>query len=414
MSPGVRVERGSAALHRLLREETRDFRALDAPGFRRWLERRLSRWSGDPLFAQRARIRELRRSLPRLEALEAELRSTEAADRASPVFPELQRVERELVGTAKALAGLSDALAGADAARRKELRAKRDAFRSRQAALAAERENLTLSSPERQILLRIRAELAALRASCGLDQEETGLEALQRERGRGSGRSGAGFEDRALEVVREHVLPELAGEPNPGDPPVALRGVRLGAADTELDQVVVRAGAPGEPVRVLALVEAKRNPNDLGHGFRKRQANLAWLRGDRGRYDPDRFRNRHFPTGHFDRAAVHRQDGAEFVFAPESFAGLEPDAATGLVLRGLYLVTRWGPLWGVSGPALARIQHRAATDPRWDLRDDAYLEELFGWCRGLAEPPEAPDVLRLYAERPEVAGHVLLLQSRGT
>lgn len=405
------VERGRAALLRLLREESRDVRTLDPPGFRRWMEERLVRWRRDPLFAQRSRIRELRRSLPRLAALEAELHSAEAGDRASSAFAQLQRVERELEGAAKAVAGLSEAQAGADAARRDELRAKRDAFRSRQAALAAERENLTTSSPERQLLLRLRAELEALRASSGLDREEAALEALQRERGRGSGRSGSDFEDRAVEAVREHVLPELGGAGGSRERLRILRSVRLGAADTELDQVVVRSGTPGEPVEVLALVEAKRNPNDLGHGFRRRQENLAWLRGDRDRYDPERFRNRHFPTGHFDRAAVHRQDGAEFSLAASSFAGLQQDAATGLVLGGLYLVTRWSRLWGVSGAALARIQHRAATDPRWDLEDESYLEELLRWCRGLAESPESPEIVRMYAERPEVAGHLLLLRS---
>jgi hypothetical protein len=410
VSSGAGVERGRAALLRLLREEVSDLRTLDPPGLRRWLERRLARWRRDPLFAQRVRIRELRRSHPRLAALEADLRSAEAADRASPLFPRLQRVERELEGAAKAMVGLSEALRGADADRLAELRAKRETFRSRRSALAAERENLTISSPERQILLRLRAELEALRARSGLDREEAALQALQRERGRGSVRSGASFEDRALEAVRLYVLPELAGGSEGGAVPVVLTGVRLGAADTELDQVIVRPGAPGVPVEVLALVEAKRNPNDLGHGFRRRQENLAWLRGDRQRYDAERFRNRHFPTGHFDRAAVHRQGGEEFAIAAASFARLEPDPATGMVLRGLYLVTRWGALWGVSGAALARIQHRVATDPRWDPDDAAYLGELLRWCRGLAAPLEAPDVVRLYAEREEVAGHVLLLR----
>ena len=164
----------------------------------------------------------------------------------------------------------------------------------------------------------------------------------------------------------------------------------LGAADTEFDQLVVE----GSPVVVRAVVEAKRNPNDLAHGFRRRQQNLAWLSGDRQRYDPERYRNRQYPTGLFDREFVHKQYGQSFVFDPDSFQQFQPDES-GWVWHGLYMVTRAGTLWGVHRKALARIAFRAAVDPRFDLDN---LADFQVWCESLDSELETPDLLQLYAQ----------------
>ena len=110
-----------------------------------------------------------------------------------------------------------------------------------------------------------------------------------------------------------------------------------------------------------------------------------------------------------DRTAEHRQDGETFVFDPTSFRRFRRDPATGWVLDGLCLVTRPAPVWGLSGAALARVAHRVATDARWAPDDDGYLAGLLDWCRSLAGPVEAPDVLRLYAATPELARQVLLV-----
>src|SRR5213076_407562 len=95
------------------------------------------------------------------------------------------------------------------------------------------------------------------------------LTELQTARGRGSGRAGTAFEDEALALTRSVVLPEVSADPAGHH---ILRTVRLGAAGVELDQVLVRrTGGSDEPVEVLAVVEVKRNINDLAHGFRRRQ-----------------------------------------------------------------------------------------------------------------------------------------------
>lgn len=405
--PDRPVARGAEALREPLRERTLDLRELDARGFRGWLARRLERWSRDPVFRARARVRDLRRAHPELVELEAEVRRAEAADRASPAHARLEALRREIGDAEKAVAGLSSALRAAGETRRDALREKLEAFRARREALAVERENLTRASPERQTLLRLRERLARLGAECGVERAREELERLQREQGRRSGRSGGEFEALAEELTRAHLLPVLAGR---GAARVeVLRGVTLGAAATELDQVVLRPAARGGPAEVLAVVEVKRNPNDLGHGFLRRQENLAWLRGDRDRYDPEALRTRTFPEGHFDHAVVLGRSGERHTVTPESFAGLARDPATGHVLHGLCLITRSGWLWGASAAALSRIAHRVSGDLRWDPDDEAYLAELLEWCRPLAAEVEAPDVVRMYAGSEALAERLLLV-----
>jgi hypothetical protein len=405
MHPSVPVARGAAELHRLLDERTLDLRTLGVGGFRGWLERHLARWARDPVFVQRTAIREIRRAHPRLRDLEAELRAAEAADRASLLGERLRRTERDLTGAEQAVAGLGDALERAADDRRPALRLKLDGFRARWAGLQRELDELVRSSGERRALLRLRAELARLRAETGLDAQEARLRELLRERGRVSGRGGADFEELAAELARRHVVPELGG----GEVRV-LRGVTLGAARMELDQLLVRAAPrPGEPVEVLALVEVKRGANDLAHGFRMRQENLAWLTCDEAGYEPAAYRTRSFPAGRFDRAAAHHADGEVHALGPGSFRRFRRDPASGFFLDGLYLVTRDGPVWGLGSAALARVAHRVATDERWDPASEAYLAGLLEWCRPLACAVETPDVLRAYAAAEARARQVLVV-----
>lgn len=414
MSAPIEVRRGAGELRRLLDTCTEDVRSLDAAGFRDWLARRSERWQRDPVFLQRSRNRDLRRVHPRLRDLEAEERRARAADEAAPSFQRLSAVERELADTGKAIAGLAGALVQADGEERVRLGAKLQAFRTREAALREEHAALLDASGPRRELFRIRAELDRVRRETGVEAAEARLRELLTERGRRSGRSGGTFEDAAVAAVRDHVMPELLCGAAEGRV-LILRGVTLGAARTEIDQLVVRTAAdPDGPVEVLALVEAKRNLNDLGHGFRKRQENLGWLTGSGEGYDPERYRTRTFPMGHFDRPAIHTQEGESFRLAPGSFHRFVRDPGCGMFLDRLYLVTRPGTMWGLSAAALSRIAHRAATDEQWDRRSEAYVLRLQRWCRSLADPVESPDVLRLYAADEERARQVLLLALRGT
>lgn len=402
------IATGAAALGRL-REETDDLRTLDVGGFRRWMERHLARWHTDPVFVQRTVIREIRRRHPELAELERERRDAALADAGTSHAPRLDELAWAMEGAGKAIDGLGAAMEGAEPARRDELGRRREAKRAELERHRREQAELLRASPERRALLRVDAELERMRAAVGLHREEARLRELQRERGRRGGRGGSDFEETALAVTRRCILPALETEDGPAGELRVLRGVTLGAAGTELDQLVVRPSPSGGPAEVLALVEAKRNPNDLAHGFRRRQENLAWLTGDATRYDAVRHRTSAFPTGHFDRAVVHHGQGERTVLDPGSFARFGVDAETGWFLDRLYFVTRPGTLWGVSGAALGRIAHRVATDEVWDPDDDAYLGGLLGWARSLAGETEAPDVVRLFASSGRRARQLLLV-----
>ncbi|MCY1073214.1 hypothetical protein [Archangium lansingense] len=410
-SSNISVARGTRELHRLLRRAV-DLRVLDLEGFRRWLTQQLPLWESDPAFVQRTRIRDLRRAHPELRALEQTHRRAAATDETSPHGARLLQVEEALLRTGKAIAGLGAALSRAEPEEQPSLRQKLAVFQDRQQTLQHEQVTLTRESPPRQELLRADAELQRLRSRLGLERAEAELATLLRHQGHRSGQTGGSFEQQALALTWQYIEPDLLGRARTGATARlrVLTGVGLGAARTELDQLLIRQPRhPGQPVEVLALVEVKRNLNDLAHGFRQRQENLAWLTGDTRHYEPAQYRTRFFRSGHFDREAVHEQEGEQFVFARSSFRHFRREPGIDVFLRRLYFITREGTLAGVSASAMARLRHRVATDERWQPQDDAFLRELLRWCQSLAEPLEAPDVLRLYCSVPGRARQVLVV-----
>ncbi len=404
------VSRGAETLRRLLCDQTFDLRAVDPAGFGSWLEAHLLRWRRDPIFVQRARIRDLRAGCEALQLLEKEQRRLTRLDAASAAFPRLHELERERTGTEQAIAGLSAAAKATAGSKRVAISAKLKDFRSRHRLFKAESAALTRSSPQRQELLRADRKLRRLRAALGLDAEETKLAGLLKERGRRGGRAGNSFEQETEELIRTEVLPELLRRfrPEGAERTHMLRRVTLGAAQIEFDLLVVRQTTSAKPVDVLAAVEAKRNLNDLAHGFRRRQRDLGWLTGEAPQQDPAAFRAKTFPTGRFDRLAFHEQDGGAFAFDQRSFRRFRRDPASGAFLDRVYFVTRAGLLWGLSSAALSRLSHRIATDHRLNLANEVDLRAILDWSRSLCEPFETPDLLRLYASRPEWARQILV------
>jgi hypothetical protein len=392
--------------------QTLDLRDLDLPGFRQWLGFQFERWERDPVFNQGCRIRDLRCASPRLRTLEDAYRKASEVDAAGSHFARLAELDQEIANADKAIAGLSAAEAkfpGQEA----PLRAKRESFLVARQGWEAERSSLVLASPDRLALIRARDELVRFKAAIGLDQAEAQLQFLQTRGGRRAGGSGKSFERVAEETTRDRIVSMIL--PPVGDGSAAfqiLRQVRLGAAEIELDLVVVRKGeSAAELVEVLAVVEAKRNINDVGHGFLRRQANLAWLTGDRSRYEPAARRTRTFPTGHFDCPTTHREGNTTFLFGPTSFRRFVRDPESGFYLDGLFLITRPGSVWGVSASVLGRIAARVASDETWDPADEAKLAALFEWSRSLTGAVETPDVQRLYSTSPARSQQLIVVHT---
>lgn len=388
------LQRGAPALRRLLDHHLHDLRELDVARFPAWLEPHLERWRRQPAFALREEIRDRRRAHPDLLALERERRAAREAYRASALHDAIEEARRELRGAENAVAGIRHALRSADPEEAPRLREKLDGFLARVDELRARIATLTDRSPERRALVALDRRIDSTRAGLGLDELEARLAKLHRSAGRSSGRGGRDFEAEAVDAVRELVLPELG---DGGGPIELLRGVTLGAARTEIDQLLVRpAPDPEAPAEVLALVEAKRNVNDIPFGLSRRLENLAWLAGHAPGYDPEAYRTATSPTGHFAGVATHSERGRRHRFARDSFRRFLPDLEARRLPAGLYLVTRPGTLWGIGGAGLARIAHRVSTDESLDLEDPAYLAGLLEWCQGLTHEVEAPEVLRSF------------------
>lgn len=407
MEPGPSSQE---ALQSLLSERSCNLRSRHLANFRDWLAPLLAQWQQSLVFQARVKIRDIRHSSPLLRQLEHDLRQTERQDQESESFTEISQVEKDLSNTAKALKGLHGAWQQAtEPERQQALKDKLEGFRQQQLHLETRLRHLVEASPTRQRVIQLREQLDQLKESLGLVDKEKQLAALLRRQGQSSGQAGQDFEARALQATQHFILPGIQPMDSPVERIQVLTGVTLGAARMELDQLIVQtATRKDEAVLVLALVETKRNINDLAQGFRQRQENLAWLTGTPTGYDPELYRNRNFPNGHFDQEVCWAQDGREYLFRPESFRLFHPETS-GYFLERLYFITRPGPLWGLSSAALSRLQYRIATDERCQLDDDGYLQSLLEWCQSLAEPLETPDLLRLYCETPAKAKHIILL-----
>ncbi len=413
MTHSIRIESGRSTLALLLRDYNQDFRRLDPPSFGRWLEAHLVHWRKNPIFRQRVEIREIYRAHPRLRQLERDERESRRQLASTPAFAQAAMLARQLADNLKAQTGLSQAIAAASSERRLQLEQKLARFHSQHQTMLTDYNQLRLANPMQQKLLDLEQQVQAERAHLSLDREAQRLDDLLRSQGQASGRSGEQFEKQVQALIGERILPRLQAITPDFErftEVQVLHGVRLGSGPVEFDQLVVGLPPNGGAVRVLAAIEVKRNLNDLAHGFRQRQENLAWFTGARDGYDSERYRNRNFPTGHFDRAARHEHEGRAYLFDAGSFALFQRDTTLDYFLDRLLFVSRPMTLWGLSSASLNRLAYRVATDPDWQPEAEAYMARLYHWCVGLTQPLETPDVLTLYASDPVRADQILLVE----
>ena len=262
------------------------------------------------------------------------------------------------------------------------------------------------------------AALGEFRRRIGLDAAEAEAAAESTSGGQALVSKGGGYELACRRAVRQLLRDDgslLDGGDGSGAGAVfMLNNVTLGAHVGELDCVVVRvnrpeeaftdaapqcgdgvsrkaqgkrsaeggataaAAAAGDPprgtrapaVEVLMAMEFKRNPDDLARGFHSCQALLNWLTG--GRYDPEEWRNKRHPSGHFVRG-FHRMSGRrggamciagddsavdeaderlnhasrDVILTRDSFRRFRRDSKSGFLLGGCWLATRPKPLVGV-------------------------------------------------------------------
>src|SRR5262245_21219817 len=187
--------RDPAELQRRLDEMTLDLRNLDLAGFRDWLDRQMGRWSTDPVFAQRARIRDLRRTHPEVRRMDTECRRAMEIVAASPAGRRMAVLDKRLHKAERAIAGLDAALKAPPPNKQSALAEKRASFVAEREWITDEQSALVESSPAHQQLIRVTKEVRRIWEAIGLDREHARLTELLTKTGRESGHAGAKFEE---------------------------------------------------------------------------------------------------------------------------------------------------------------------------------------------------------------------------
>ena len=255
-------------------------------------------------------------------------------------------------------------------------------------------------------------------------EKETGIFHLQNsvdqrktQVGQASQKSGASFETLMLELTKKWMINHcLHRSPQHLISPQIhiLTQVRLKSAQAEFDGLIVRLSSnPKQPVKVLAIIEAKKNPNDLAHGFLMRQENIAWFKQDQRGYDPQRYQNQYYPEGHFNRSCIHLDPltGQEYVFDASSFSYLKR-SDEGFFLNRLYFVLYRRPLIGLDSKEWAVLKNKLATSPEYTTLTTQSLSPLYTFLKTFDPPPlRSHDVLKLYSKTSFLARHIFIVPS---
>lgn len=368
--------------------------------FRDWLSARIGEAERHAEFRQRCVIRDLksehRRGLRDRETRLATARAAYEETSRSKRLAELARVTEDL---GRAVEGLTQAVAEgrADPLKLKE-------FQSTLAKANREIDDLSARFPEKRRLDQTESSLATFSKKIGLTAAEESLQAMTTSHGHSATHAGTRFEAVSEVATRRFLVPEVSTTPECA---VILNGVTLGCARGEFDQVVVVRKAINDVVEVRAIVEAKRNINDLVHGFRQRQENLAWFVRDESGYDARLYRTEIYAAGHFDQVMSHQEGGETFRFDKSSFRRFEQATSNGFRLGGLCFVTEERQLLGVTTAELGRILYRVATD--WSFRIDRpkILERFRNWTLENVNKFQTRDVLKIYADSESLSKQIV-------
>ena len=461
----MRLLSGSLALQALTTPHHHDpWYPLDtADSLRTWLTDQAARWEADdPSFAAHRAIGFAELDAGATYRSLVQRRDEAAASyQAAPGRLAVEDTMRMLAGGEKAVAGLRAFVEGRSDADDDAMRAKRaraalkleacgesEADRSEAVATAV------AGCAEWRELQAAEARLEAAREALGLPALEQAARSLERQKGKQASRGGQQFETAAGEPLLDKLLASLAGGGGDGKL-VVLQGVTLGMAKAEIDYLFCAPrknepfvdGAAGtreadvvnEPgsrrkqrsgqrlpkgvvVDAVAMCEVKLDASDLGKAVSKSAEVMAWLGGERSRYDPEEWTNRHYPCGHFalaedgetERVHACTSRGVTYLFDRQSFASFRErdgrhEQPAALPPR-LHVVTStrrragYATVRPVCSKTFGRMQHKASRD--LELLDalrsheaaERYdWETLRVWLREGTSPLSPIGALRLFA-----------------
>ncbi len=411
---GYSLQTGQAFLRDFLADNSIDFKTFTVDSFREWLSKEIQRKERDLVFRKRCEMRDIRKEhLSILRSLNFTHRERKTSFEASPYAKRLEEIARERVGAERALEGLGNAVEKATGEKRAAMERKLVGFQSKLSALDEEETQILTQTPEKARLDEAELALNRYREDIGLVALEEEILLLNKEQARHTNRAGTRFEDVCRAFAEAEMLPQLKERGDSIEPGriFILGGVTLGIAHTEIDNIIVRvADDPKEPVEVLAVVEAKRNINDVASGFFMRQQNLGFLTNNDTMYEPERYITKVFREGRFDKPAVHKEHDREFCFSVDSFRHFSPEQGVGYFVDRLYFVVQKRKLLGADSGFLSRIMHRVSTDANFDLNDDAYLRSLHQWILETLPPLQTRDVMEYYAQNEAWAKQFFVLE----
>lgn len=383
-----------------------------ADSLRSWLTDQATRWEADdPCFAAHRAVGLAELNAGATYQSFVQSRDETARDyQDAPGRSAIEDTTRMLEGGEKAVAGLRAFVEGRSDADNDVMRARRaravlklkacgESEADRTEAVAA----AVAGCAEWQALQAAEARLEAAREALGLPALEQAAKSLERRKGKDASRGGKEFETAAGDPLLEELLASLGG----GGELMALQGVTLGMAKAEIDylfctprvngdaaaavgtrevEVVNEPGSKrkqrsgqtlpaGIVVDAVAMCEVKMDPSDLGKAVTKSAEVMAWLGGERGRYDPEEWTNRHYPCGHFglaadgttERAHACTSRGVTYLFDRQSFASFSDGHREQPALpQRLHIVTStrrragYATVRPVCSRIFGRIQHKAS------------------------------------------------------
>jgi len=409
---------GLSELQDFLANNQVDLQSLDTQGFQDWLNEQLQRKARDKVFQKRCAIRDLRKkNWSLLRVLEWHCQRANHEYENSPNRELIEKNQRDQHGTERAIEGLSKALENAEGPKKAGMQKKLKQFESKLKELRKAEKKLLRKTPEKGRQEEARKAIRNFSQTLGITRLKRELDQMLKKQSQSTGTAGKRFEEISTDLCNNEILPmfidsSLSSEEQASerDRLRILSNVTLGLARSEFDNILIRkADKPEEPIEVLAMIEAKRNMNDLIKGFNMRQENLGFLCRNEEKYDKAAYRTKRFTAGVFDREAVHEEHGESYVFAPSSFRHFQVEPKSGHYLERLFFIADTRRLQGLSSAEYSRVTFKMSKDVHFDPNDLEYVESFQKQVYEMVSSFQTRDVLELYAANSQWANRIFMV-----
>lgn len=224
-----------------------------------------------------------------------------------------------------------------------------------------------------------RRELNAFLDRVGVTELRRLAESTKRAAGQASGSRGSRFENSGKTYIQNVFIEKLSRELSiPMEnlrytSNLTLRIPQITDSAGELDGAIFEVcpsaeeggrGSTIKVMRVLMIIEMKRNIDDIGPAYASRLRTCRWLAGLEEQEERLLRANKHYPTGRYSeplRSEFHihydKEDRTSYLFRPESFSYFADLDAIGQADRFLHFFAKPSAITCVPSQESARIAH---------------------------------------------------------